>query len=148
MIPDVPAVLNGIVRNLMMDPDAATKSAYRAFSDQLLSMLLMMITQEFDRAAARLVEENDALAALFRDAAGVVRDGELRAALEEGAARETDSLLVSALRARNARLREVLIRLHEHLEVLDDPTAHALDARIWEELVASTRRRQLDLANG
>ena len=147
MIPDVPAVLAGIARSVLLE-DAEHKSPYRAFSDQLLSALLMMITQEFDRAAARLVEENDALVALFGQARAVVRDETLAAALQAATSVTTPSLLVSTLRERNRALRDLLIRLHAHVETLDEASARALEERIWAELAASTRRRQLDLANG
>jgi hypothetical protein len=148
MIPDVASMLAGIARSVMLAGAAEEQSPYRAFSDQLLSALLMMIAQEFDRAAARLVEENDALMALFEQAQEAVRDDTLRSMLREVATVTTTSLLVSALRDRNRRLRDVLIRLHAHVENREDPAGRALDQRIWSELEASTRRRQLDLANG
>jgi hypothetical protein len=148
MIPDVPTVLGGIARSLMLDIGVDGKTPYQAQTIQLLSALLMMIQQEFDRAAARLVEENDALVALFRDAESIVGDAPLREALRTAVATPPTTLLVSALRERNGTLRSLLIRLHTHVEDLHDAAAHALEERIWAELAASTQRRQLDLANG
>jgi len=148
VIPDVPTVLTGIVRSAMMDLTSETDSPYRQFTLQMMSALLMMISQEFDRAAARLIDENDALVALFRDAQSAVRDDALRAALRDAVAAPSPPVLVSALRERNRPLRDLLIRLHVHVETLDGPAARALDERIWAELAASTRRRHMDLANG
>jgi len=148
MIPDVPSVLTGIVRSAMTDLTSEGDSPYRQFTLQMMSALLMMIGQEFDRAAARLVEENDALVALFRDAQATVRDDVLRTALHDAVAAPSPALLVSALRERNRPLRDLLIRLHVHVETLDGAGARALDERIWAELAASTRRRHMDLANG
>jgi hypothetical protein len=142
MNPTVPIVLNGLARTLMMDLAPHVVAAYAGQTLQLGAMLCTMIAQEFDRAAARLVEENAAVEALLADAAGVVGDAEIG---RLAAAREP-SLLVSALQARNRDLRAALTRLHAHVETLDTPPARALEARIWAELVESTRRRVLDLA--
>lgn len=146
MIPDVPTVLNGVVRTIAMEIAPEVKSAYGTLTVQLGSALLMMIAQEFDRAASRLVEENRALAELFRDARRTVQDARLRAELEAHAGHAESSLLVSELQRRNRSMRDLLICLHAHVEELDSADARALDDRIWSELAASTRRRHLDLA--
>ena len=146
MIPSVAAVLNGIARTLLMDLLPETTHAYGAQTLQLDAALAMMCAQEFDRAAARLAEENAALVALFTDAAAVVTESALGDALGAAAAADPPNLLVSALHERNRALRELLVRLHAHVETLTGDAARALDARIWAELAESTRRRQLDMA--
>lgn len=146
MTPDVPAVLNGVVRSLMVDVAPEVKSEYGTLNLQLMCALLMMIAQEFDRAAERLLVENEALAQLFHEACALVTDAALSADIESAASRRSAGLTVSALRETNRRRRDLLVRLHGHVETLDDPAAAALDGRIWAELVESTRRRQLDLA--
>ncbi|MFQ5666123.1 MAG: hypothetical protein ACE5I7_06780 [Candidatus Binatia bacterium] len=148
MIPEVPTVLAGIAQRIMADIGPELTSPYHAFTVQLLPPLLMMIAQEFDRAAARFADENDALVELFRDAQREVQDGELQAALREATAAPSPSLLVSALRERNRVLRGLLVRLHAHVEACEPAALRALNERIWAELAASTQRRQLDLANG
>lgn len=137
MTPSVPLVLNGLARTMLMDLAPQVTSPYAGQTLQLAGMLAMMIAQEFDRAAARLVEENAAVEAILADG------GDDFAALV--AARQP-SLLVGDLQARNRELRAALTRLHARLEALDGPEARALESRIWAELVASTRRRQLDMA--
>jgi hypothetical protein len=146
MVPAVPTVLNGIARAMLMDMLPQAGDAYAAQSLQLDAALLMCCAQEFDRAAARLAEENSALVELLTAAAAVVEDPALRDALQARAAEESPGLLVSALHARNRVLRALLIELHAHVEQLAGAAAHAIDERIWSELSASTRRRQLDLA--
>jgi hypothetical protein len=148
MTPDVGSVLNGIVRSLMFELAPELQSPYATQTIQLSAGLLMMVNEEFDRAAARLAEENDALVALFAGAAASVNHelaAQLRAEVSRG---RGDSLLVSALRERNRSLRRLLVRLHEHVESVDDAAARAVEERIWRELAESTRRRQLALANG
>lgn len=138
MTPTVPLVLNGLARTMLMDLAPQVAAAYAGQTLQLAGMLAMMVAQEFERAAARLVEENVAIEAILADAG----DAELA---RLAAAREA-SLLVSAQQARNRDLRGALTRLHATVEALDTPAARALDARIWTELAESTRRRLLDLA--
>lgn len=133
MTPTVPIVLNGLARTLLMDLAPQISAAYAGQTLQLAGALSMMIAQEFDRAAARLVEENTAVEALLADAGDPSPTWE-------------PSLLISALQARNHDLRARLIRLHEAVETRDDPASRDLEARIWAELVESTRRRQLDMA--
>jgi hypothetical protein len=138
MTPTVPIVLNGLARTMLMDLAPQVTIPYAGQTLQLAGALTMMIAQEFERATARLVEENAAVEALLADAG----DEELT---RLAAAREP-SLLVSALQARNRDLRAALTRLHARLEDRDTPSARALEARIWAELAASTRRRLLDMA--
>jgi hypothetical protein len=147
MVPTPPTVLNALARTLMMDLAPHLTVAYAGQTLQLGAALLMMIAQEFDRAAARLVEENAALRTLFDGAADLVDDPALQAELRAGAPPEP-SLLVSALQDRNRALRGVLVKLHAHVEQVGTAAARELEARIWAELVESTRRRQLDLAIG
>ena len=146
MIPSVPLVLNGLARTMLMDLLPMTTHAYGAQTLQLSGALAMMCAQEFDRAAARLADENATLERLFADAAEVVRDGDLRRDLQAVAAAASPGLLVSALHERNRSLRELLISLHAQVETLQGEAARALEARIWAELTASTERRRLDMA--
>ncbi len=146
MVPSVPLVLNGIARTLLMDLLPQTTHAYGGQTLQLGAALAMMCAQEFDRAAARLAEENGALAELFGHAAALVEDSALRHDLRSAASAGSPDLLVSALHERNRALRALLIRLHVHVEALAGDAGRVLEARIWAELVESTRRRHLDMA--
>jgi CMP-N-acetylneuraminic acid synthetase len=146
MVPSVPLVLNGIARTLLMELLPQTTHAYGAQTLQLDAALAMLCAQEFDRAAARLAEENAALAELLAAAAALITEAELRDALRAVTAADASGLLVSALQERNRKWRALLVRVHAQVEQLDGDAARALEARIWAELVESTRRRHLDLA--
>ena len=146
MVPSVPLVLNGLARTMLMDLLPQTTHAYSGQTLQLAGALAMMCAQEFDRAAARLADENAALVALLSDAASVVGAAALRDELRAATAAPSPNLLVSALQERNRTLRALLVRLHAHVETLDDGAARALEGRIWAELIESTNRRHLDLA--
>ncbi len=143
MVPTIAQVLNGIARTLLMEVMPQTADAYLTQTVQLDAMLAMMCAQEFDRAAARLADENATLLALFSDAEAIVTDDRLRTELRAAGTAAPSGLLVSQLQERNRVLRALLVRLHAHVETL--PDAVAFNDRIWAELVESTRRRQLDL---
>lgn len=106
--------------------------------------LLGMIAAEFDRAAARLVEENAAQRCIFAAATDVVAEPALLARLQAEAEEQPQAdLHVSALQRENDGLRALLIDLHAQVETLDGEPARALEERIWQELAASTVRRKL-----
>jgi len=80
-------------------------------SASLLGFMMMFAAQEYDRAADIRVAENGDLRALFREAAPLVGDHDLKIALSRAAETRDDSLKVSMLDTANVELRRVLIRL-------------------------------------
>ena len=146
MKPGVDKVLEVLAGSLMIEVAPHVSPAYRQSSVGVSAILLTMIREEWDRAASRRVEENAALRALYRDAAPIVGDAELRRRLTEAAASSDASLRISELDRANDALRALLIELHAHVESLATPAARTLDDDIWRELVASTERRRFALA--
>jgi hypothetical protein len=143
--PDPQRVLEQTAQLLATDTAAAVQPRYRQAGVGMLAGLLIAVREEFDRAAARRVEENRVLRDLFARAAGVVADAALAVRLREAAAARDESLLIPALEASNQALRSLLVALHAHVETLATPAARELDAAIWRELAASTERRKLSL---
>jgi hypothetical protein len=144
--PEVPEVLGQLAQTLMLDLGPSIGDAYGQSSAAVIGMLLTAAAEEWDRAAARRVEENAALRALFGDAAGVVKGQRLRRRLEKAATAADPGLRVSELARENETLRSLLIELQAHVESLSGGAARALEERIWEELRASTVRRALSFA--
>ena len=103
----------------LMARTAPLLPAYEQSSASVIGLLLTAVAEEFGRAAARRVEENRALRALFRSAADAVEDAALRARLREAAGGQDGDLRVEHLEAANAALRALLIELHAHVETLD-----------------------------
>jgi len=125
MIPPVAAVMQTLAISLMTEIGPQVEPEYQQKNLTMLAMLLMMASEEWDRAVARRVEENAELRRIFGAAAACVDDGALRARLEKAAAGTDDSLLVSDLDRSNDALRELLIALHERVEALDTDEADA-----------------------
>ena len=144
MRPDVPRVLNGVAMSLATEVMREVQTPFGQNALSYAAGLLTMIAQEFDRAAARLVEENAAILAILARAQSAMDDPGLqdRIARELGQIPGQD-LRVSALQAENDRLRALLIDVHATVEAMDTAEARALDQLIWEELQESTRRRHL-----
>jgi hypothetical protein len=143
--PDVSRVLEVAAISLMADVAPNVTPSYRQASVFATAILLTSLREEFDRAAARRIEENRALRGLFADARDAVADAALRGRLDDAARAETASFLVSELENENAALRQLLIELHAHVERLSTPAARRVEDAIWRELSASTVRRKLSL---
>lgn len=140
MKPSIPAAASDLAARLRSEivPEL---SGFRANNVAMGSAMIDMIAEEFDRAAARLFEENEAVRGLLRRGAALVN---AIAAPDVPAAVD---LRVSALEAENGRLRAALIDLQAALETRDDADACALGADIWRELARSVERRRIASAN-
>ncbi|ALJ14310.1 hypothetical protein [Sphingopyxis macrogoltabida] len=134
MKPSIPVAASDLAARLRAEivPEL---TGFRANNVAMGSAMIDMIAEEFDRAAARLFEENAAVRALLQ-CGGVAM-----------AAPAKPDLRVSALEAENDRLRAALIDLQAALEDRDDDEARALDADIWRELACSVERRRVASAN-
>jgi len=117
--------------------------AYLAAAIGMSAGILGMIAEDWDRAAARRVEENRAVRGLFADAAALGLEPGLASRLAALAEGNDDDLRLSALEAGNEALRAALIELHAAVEAMDGAAAKALNDAIWRELAASTERRRM-----
>jgi hypothetical protein len=144
--PEVPKVLEVLAGKLLFDVAPNVMPAYRKSSVGVSAILLGMVREEWDRAAARRAEENAALRALFRETSPALADTDLRRRIDEAAAGRDASLLVSDLERANDSLRALLIELHAFVELQPGEAARRIDDLIWRELVTSTERRKLGLA--
>ncbi len=146
MKPDGDQLLRVLGATLMGEIAPQVDGDYPQRSLMMSGMLLAAAAEEWDRAAARRVEENAALRALFAEAAPHVADAGLRSRLEDAAGAGETGLQVAELEAANAELRALLIELHAHVEALETPEARRVEAAIWRELRASTERRKLSIS--
>ena len=118
-------------------------TGFEASSTSMISQMLGMISEEWDRSASRLVEENSAIRELLRHAAAVFNDNSLKIKAEE---KDTD-LRISNLERSNEELRDLLTDAHARTELTQDPKARELEDMIWKELRTSVKRRELSSAN-
>jgi hypothetical protein len=145
MKPEPAHALERLMQALLGDLMPNVQPSYRQASVLVHGMIVGVIREEVDRAAARRVEENAALRTLFADAAALVTDHALRERLAAAARTSDPSLLIPALEEANRSLRALLIELHAHVDTLTGEPARNLEAAIWRELAASTERRKLSL---
>jgi hypothetical protein len=144
--PSPARLLELLTQNLLTEIMPAVAPAYRQASVATWGILVQILGEELERAAARRFEENGALRALFGEALATVADAGLASQLRAAAAGADTSLRISDLDAANRELRALLIALHAHVEGLDGEAARALDDAIWRELAASTERRRIAIA--
>ena len=143
MKPDENLVLADFAQRFATVIAPQVQPAYLAAAIGMSGGILGMIAEDWDRAASRRVEENRAIRALFKQAAGLALEPGLATRLEVLAGGDDDDLRLSALEAGNETLRAALITLHTAVEAMDGPAAKALNDAIWAELSASTLRRKL-----
>jgi hypothetical protein len=141
MTPNTRAILMDLAQRMggLYAPDL--KSPYLAGSAGLTAAVLMMAAEEGDRTAHRLVEENRAIRVLLNEAAGLPPPADLAERLRNLAGGDDSNLRISALQAVNDALRDTLTDLHAFVETQPGDSAAGLNAAIWSELAASTRRR-------
>jgi hypothetical protein len=145
MRPEPSRFLGVAAGHLLLKTAAALGPGYEQSSVSVIGLMLTQLAEEFERAAARRVEENRELRRIFAGAVDVVADDDLRGKLALATRGEDANLAVSALEQGNCELRALLIELHVHVEGLDTPPARKLEGEIWRELVASTERRKLGI---
>ena len=139
MKPDPARVLQGIGISLLTSVISEVKTPFGQQTVSSAAGLALMVSEEFDRAADRLLRENAAVRAILADARAVVPgvadaiDGALRTSAPDHR--------VSSLQAENDALRRVLIDVHAAVEGSDGAAETALNERIWAELIESTNRR-------
>lgn len=127
-----------------MSQEIAPKlEGFSAGNAGMIGAMLQMMSEEWDRAASRLVAENAAVRALLQRAGEVLGD----ASFGTAAVGDDSDLRISSLDADNDRLRRVLTEAHARAEERDGADARALEAAIWDELRASVARRRITLAN-
>lgn len=141
MRPDLPRALQGVgitmISKLM--PEIGTPFGQQEIG--LAAQLSFWAAEEAERGADRLVTESKATRELLAE--GLPLAGEARAAVEAALATPpAPNLRISTLQAENDSVRRGLVALQAALEGNPSPEAAALNERIWDELVESTRRRQ------
>lgn len=126
MKPSPELILNQAFAKIAMEMGPALPPGYGQGSATTTAVLLLMVAQEFNRAAAIRKSENDAMRLLLRDVAGKV-GGSLGERLKAAGDAEDSDITVAALDKSNAALKNLLIELQI---VAEDRSDKALEARI------------------
>ncbi len=145
MRPSVDIYLDELRRALAQDFAPQLPTSFEQSALGRHAILLGAVTEEFDRAASRRIEENKALRGLFADAVKTIADSDLRLRLLAACQTEDLSFKVRDLDESNCGLRNLLVELHEHVEQLAGEQARSLEQAIWRELALSTERRRTAL---
>ncbi|MBX3705856.1 MAG: hypothetical protein KF911_04405 [Pseudomonadales bacterium] len=141
MIPQPARALADLAVKLAQSIAPEAGSAYAMANTGLISMLLLAMAQDQDRAVANRVADIEDLKALFAAAAAAHPDAPQagrRAAFQTG---PLPGLRLSELDPWHAEGLAALIELHAWADA-NDP---ALSLRIWDFLVSHTERNRFDL---
>jgi len=145
MKPEVNEILPGLLGTVITDIAPHLPEGYPQGSMSVIALLMLFSAQEFDRAAEVRSHENQAMRALFSDAAREIPDPDLKRRLQKAANESDESLKVSALNASNCLLKDLMIELHTATELSDSDWARNTDELIWAMLAEFTAARKLDL---
>jgi hypothetical protein len=126
--------LRGVIETLQHRITPALTDNFTAESARLAGLILTITTNGIDNAAAIRIAENDAMRALFRDAAPAVDNAALAAKLAAAGSGDGTGYKLSELDADNAQLRARLVELHFAIEKQIGGDARAIDRRIWRML--------------
>ena len=126
MKPSPELILNQAFAKIAMEMGPALPPGYGQGSATTTAVLLLMVAQEFNRAAAIRKAENDAMRLLFRESAAKA-EGALGESLKAAGEGDDSDITVAALDKSNADLKTLLIELQT---VAEDRNDTALEARI------------------
>jgi hypothetical protein len=141
MKPTPELVLNLSFAKVAMEMGPALPAGYGQGSATLTGVLLLMVAQEFDRAADIRVKENRAMRTLFAHGAEGA-GGDLAKRLRAAADGRDADLSVAVLDRVNGELKVLLIELHAQAERTGDV---ALERRILRLLGEAAGARQIFL---
>jgi len=141
MKPEPARVLQGVGMTLLTTILAEVKTPYGQQTVSVAGGLVLMVADEFDRAADRLIVENAVVREILSDARSLLPPAMLPG-IDAAVATRPASYKVSALQAENDVLRGALVDVHAAVDAVDSVGAREFGERIWAELVASTQRRE------
>jgi hypothetical protein len=141
MKPSPELVLNQAFAKIAMEMGPALPPGYGQGSATTTAVLLLMVAQEFNRAADIRAKENRVMRALFADAAKGI-GGALSAKLDAVVGVRDEDLTVSGLDRVNGELKQLLIELQTHAEQAGD---RVLELRILRFLSEAAAARQVHL---
>ena len=143
MRPRVETVFQTMAMDLIERVIPAIGPSYHQGTVGMIATLLAIVSEEWDRAASRRIEENNRLRELFKQAATTINDPALRSRIFQLAKTADHDFHITALENNNCALRAALIALHAHVETQTSAEARKVEAAIWHELAKSTERRRL-----
>lgn len=137
MTPTAPELLAGCAAALSAVPNAEDAGLFTATRLRTVAIINVLVAQECVMGSAVRVWENGALRSLLIEAAA-----NYGAAFAEAGAIDDGDLSLAALDGANAKLRRLLIRLHEAVEAASDHQLDRIILGLYRELA---RRRELKL---
>lgn len=136
MKPSPELVLNQAFAKIAMEMGPALPAGYGQGSATTTAVLLLMVGQEFNRAADIRAKENRVMRALFADAAKIV-GGALGAKLDAVVGVRDEDLTVSGLDRVNGELKQLLIELQGYAEDKGDRVLELRVLRFLSEAAAA-----------
>ena len=142
MIPQMDVILKTVGTNLLTKYVPKLDLDNEKAEMALMAFLMGAVSEEFERAAHRRIEENMALRKLFNKSLPEVKDENLRSKLKKASEEVETDWRISSLEKSNNAMIELLIELHCHIESFGNEETKNLEKDIWEELKNYSKRRE------
>ena len=136
MKPSPELILNQAFAKIAMEMGPALPPGYGQGSATTTAVLLLMVAQEFNRAAFIRKTENDAMRLLFRETAANT-GGALGEKLKAAGDGDDSDITVAALDTSNASLKTLLIELQTVAENRNDKVLEARIIRMMQGWAAA-----------
>lgn len=149
MIPKGTAGIKNISTHILGNLLPKMDDAYTFADLAIMSLLVDMVGQDFDRAADVLISDHSDIIVILRDALPHINDKGLHQRMEAALAAEVSSCRVEALNARGDTVMRVLIDVQDAVEQAHSEGASwavPLEDKIWGFLDAYVARRAYDVA--
>ena len=145
MNPEGNKILALTVQRLATEIAPALGTAFGQGQIGLMSIMLTLVGNEYERGADLRANENRAMRALFMEAVADVHDAALKTRLGAAGKKSYESLRISALDKANWELRKLLIEVHAHIEAQPGSAARTLEKKIWALLRQIADQRMVKL---
>lgn len=146
MIPNTPKAVTFLAQRLLSHVLPGQQTAFGAADVALLSMLLEMVGQDFERAAQTRLEDVREMRGIFAEARGLPLDEALVARMNDARACDLSDVRIARLDEVHALHGKALIELHARIQQLDTAEAARLDRLVWEHLERHAERHHYDFA--
>ena len=139
MTPDIQSSLSVLAQVMGEEMAPNIGDEYLGALSALISGLLIMASQEHDRAADNLIRENAAIQSYLEKHRARFDSPELRRQITAVLDHRAPDFRISTLSAENQRLKQVFVAAHGYVEEQGADWARAADEEAWGIITASQR---------
>jgi hypothetical protein len=145
MIPHTQKAIAFLAQRLLTHVLPEQRTNFGVADVALLSVLLEMVAQDFERAAHARLEDVREMRGIFAEAHRLELPDALVARMDDAGSRDLSDVRIARLDEVHALHSAVLIELHSRIESISGAEAARLDCLVWEHLERHAERHGYDV---